>query len=150
VRERDDADVDGVETMRDEACIEFARLRNTSWMNARTSVANIRHTKVGTTMNRCKKRRAFSHCFFSSSRHEEEEGTFLPVAHYCQWMPWRGPGWISTWGDGVERECRLLGSLPSRCAVHRQTSSPVIIAVISEAMHVVHEIWVLLRLVRWR
>jgi hypothetical protein len=40
--------------------------------------------------------RAFSHCFFLASRHEEEERTFSPVAHCYPWMPRRGPGQIST------------------------------------------------------
>jgi hypothetical protein len=40
--------------------------------------------------------RAFSHCFFLASRHEEEEGTFSPVAHCYPWMPRRGRGQIST------------------------------------------------------
>jgi hypothetical protein len=52
MRERANAEVDGVESIRDRACSEFARPRNMSWMNARISVANIAHTKVGTTMNK--------------------------------------------------------------------------------------------------
>jgi hypothetical protein len=52
LRERVDAEVNVVETIRDEACNEFARPRNMSWMNAHTGVANVGHTKVGTTMNR--------------------------------------------------------------------------------------------------
>jgi hypothetical protein len=128
VRERDDADVDGVETMRDEACIEFARLRNTSWMNARTSVANIRHTKVGTTMNRCKKRRAFSHCFFSSSRHEEEEGTFLPVAHYCSGCPGEGRDGsqhgVMVWSESAGYWGRCLAGALSIVRHHPLSSLP--------------------------
>jgi hypothetical protein len=52
VRERANAEVDGVKTIRDEACSEFARPRNVSWMNACIGVANTGHTKVGTTMNK--------------------------------------------------------------------------------------------------
>jgi hypothetical protein len=48
-----DVEVDGVETVLDEACTEFARPRNASWMNAHTGVANTGRTKVGTTMNIC-------------------------------------------------------------------------------------------------
>jgi hypothetical protein len=53
VRERTNDEVDGVETIRYEAtCTELAKSRNTSWMNACTSVVNIGRMKVGTTMNR--------------------------------------------------------------------------------------------------
>jgi hypothetical protein len=51
VRERVDAKVDGVETVRDEACTEFTIHRNGSWINAHTGVANTGCMKVGTTMN---------------------------------------------------------------------------------------------------
>jgi hypothetical protein len=34
------------------ACTKFARPRNMLWMNAHTSLANVGHTKVGTTMSR--------------------------------------------------------------------------------------------------
>jgi hypothetical protein len=47
VRERADVEVDGVETVLDEACTEFGGPRN-----AHTGVANIGSTKVGTTMNK--------------------------------------------------------------------------------------------------
>jgi hypothetical protein len=52
VRERADVEVDGVETVLDEACTEFGGPRNASWVNAHTGVANIGSTKVGTTMNK--------------------------------------------------------------------------------------------------
>jgi hypothetical protein len=43
--------------------------------------------------------RAFSHRFFLSSHHEEEEGPFLPAAHCYLWIPLHGLGWISTWAQ---------------------------------------------------
>jgi hypothetical protein len=52
MRKRDDADLDVVETIEDEACTEFAFPRNVSWINAHTSVANNGRTKVQVTMSR--------------------------------------------------------------------------------------------------
>jgi hypothetical protein len=53
MKERKNAKVDGVDTISDEVCTEFVEPKNTPWMNAHISVANVGCTKVGTTMHRC-------------------------------------------------------------------------------------------------